>query len=81
MGASSTRRKLLVFRFPRYTGPRPHRFHLGGSQPQRATELIAIFLDVELDMDRMLMAWQEAIFGLYLSVYKIEAMVVEDMPR
>jgi hypothetical protein len=61
--------------------PRPHRFRPGGRQPQRATELIAIFLDVELDMDRMLMAWQEAIFGLYLSVDKIEAVVVEDMPR
>jgi hypothetical protein len=39
MGASSTRRKPLAFRFPRYAGPRPHRFRPGGSQPQRATKL------------------------------------------
>jgi hypothetical protein len=42
MGASSTRRKPLVFRFPKYAGPRPHRFRPGGSQPQRATELRTI---------------------------------------
>jgi len=38
------------------------------------------FLELpEFDMDRMLVAWQEAVFDLYLSEGKIEPEVVENM--
>ncbi len=33
----------------------------------------------EFDMDRLRLAWQEAVFSLYLSEGKIEPEVVEDM--
>jgi len=33
----------------------------------------------EFDMDRLLLAWQEAVFSLYLSEGKIEPEVVENM--
>jgi hypothetical protein len=33
----------------------------------------------EFDMDRLLLAWQEAVFSLYLSEGKIELEVVENM--
>lgn len=38
------------------------------------------FLELsEFDMDRLLVAWQEAVFTLYLAEGKIEPEVVEDM--
>ena len=39
-----------------------------------------IFLELpEIYMDRLLVAWQEAVFSLYLSEGKIEPEVVENM--
>ena len=38
------------------------------------------FLELpEFDMDRLLVAWQEAVFSLYLTEEKIEPEVVENM--
>jgi hypothetical protein len=38
------------------------------------------FLELpEFDMDSLLLAWQEAVFSLYLAVGKIEPQVVENM--